>query len=636
MGNFFSSSSSCSNSINDAKLSNYDIAIYEQKRNKVFWGTIAICIIYTIIALIMFFGSYMSRSFKYVLLNRFFTLAFFMDKIVTLFYLLFSFSVFSFAQSDGTLDISFGGDGTISHQYDYYANSVSVQSSGKLVVCSDQMGDNTVVTRYLTNGNLDNTFGTSGIKSVQVAGKNTLSKSICVDTQNAIWVAGYVYDPNKKALLTKLHWNSGALDGAFGSGGQRTFDSAGQGWEFRSVHTDPPASPQSDGKALVAGVITYTESLPGVGLVNVMKGLLGRVLTDGNPDPSFGQNGFVTVDPKFLNGQLEFYSVVKDPQNRIVVVGYEMVTEGVQPAVTFTCHAVAMRFLGDGTLDPSFGQGGKWYYVPMEESLQYTKEIHALSDGGYIVTGLSGFNGLFKFLALKLTSDGNLDPAFATNGVAEIAYNSALQTVGGNGSVIQSDGKILLGGALTDGLDLSYFAIARLHADGTLDPSFGSAPIPGFSLVSIGDYNLSAATKFLITPQYVNQNVGTQERIVMAGLARNCTNGICQPPHIALSRLYSSVNYYGTVGHSNIAEPIDISTSPNPFTDYIKLSFSQPLDNATIRLTGPDGRIFRSVHLDSQILETQLEASELKAGVYIMEIFSGSRSLVRNKLVKID
>jgi len=73
MGNFFSSSSSCSNSINDAKLSNYDIAIYEQKRNKVFWGTIAICIIYTIIALIMFFGSYMSRSFKYVLLNRFFT-----------------------------------------------------------------------------------------------------------------------------------------------------------------------------------------------------------------------------------------------------------------------------------------------------------------------------------------------------------------------------------------------------------------------------------------------------------------------------------------------------------------------------------------------------------------------------------
>lgn len=559
-----------------------------------------------------------------------------MKKITTFFVSLFSFSVFSSAQSDGTLDLSFGLDGTISHQYDYYANSVSMQSSGKLVVCSDQMGDNSVVTRYLTNGNLDNTFGTSGIKSIQVTGKNTLSKSICVDAQNAIWVAGYVYDPNKKALLSKLQWNSGALDGTFGSGGQRTFDSAGQGWEFRSVHTDPPASPQSDGKALVAGVITYTASLPGVGLVNVMKGLVGRVLTNGNPDPTFGQNGFVTVDPKFSNGQLEFYSVIKDPQERILAVGYEMVSEGVQPAVTFTCHAVVMRFLSDGTLDPTFGQGGKWYYVPMEESLQYTKEIHALPGGGYVITGLSGFNGLFKFLAVKLTSDGNMDPAFATNGVAEITYNSALQTVGGNGSAIQSDGKILLGGALTDGLDLSYFAIARLHEDGTLDPSFGSAPIPGFSLVYVGDYNLSAATEFLITPQYVNQSVGTQERIVMAGLARNCTNGICQPPHIALSRLYSSVNYYGTADHTDLAELIDITVNPNPFSNHIQLRFSQPADKVTIRLTGLDGRVFRTVHLDSQTMETQMEASELKGGVYFLELFSGNRLLSRNKMVKMN
>lgn len=89
MGNFFSSSSSCSNSINDIKLSNYDMAIYNDKKKKVFWGTIAICIIYTIIALIMFFGSYTSNTFKNVLLNRFyvFTIIFIIGTIMIVAYL---------------------------------------------------------------------------------------------------------------------------------------------------------------------------------------------------------------------------------------------------------------------------------------------------------------------------------------------------------------------------------------------------------------------------------------------------------------------------------------------------------------------------------------------------------------------
>jgi uncharacterized delta-60 repeat protein len=559
-----------------------------------------------------------------------------MKKNLILFVSLFYFWVFTSAQTDGALDLTFGGDGTVSHQYDYYANSVSVQSSGKLVVCSDHMGDNTVVTRYLTNGNLDNTFGTSGIKSLQIAGKSTISKSVSIDSQNAIWVAGLVYDPDKKALLSKLHWNTGAFDPSFGSGGQRTYQVSGQSWEFRSVYTDPPFALQPDGKALTAGAVSYSQAAPGGGLMLVMKGLVGRVLANGDPDPSFGQNGFVVIDPKFSDGQLEFYSVIKDAQQRILAVGYEMVSEGVQPAVTFTCHAVAMRFLSDGTLDPSFGQGGKWYYVPMEESLQYTKEIHALPGGGYVVTGLSGFNGIFKFLAVKLTSQGTLDAAFGSSGVAEIAYNSALQTIGGNGSAIQSDGKILLGGALTDGLDLSYFGISRLHTDGSLDVSFGTAPIPGFSLVSVGEYNLSAATDFLITPHYVDQNTGTQERIVMAGLARNCTGGICQPPHIALARLYSSVNYYGTASQPEIIGPSEISVRPNPFQDVVQIEVPEASDRFNVLITGIDGKTYRPAFIASASGIIEISMAEFTAGTYFLELFYEDVPVYRKTMLKMN
>lgn len=89
MGNFFSNSSSCSDSSNKPKLSTYDLTIYNQKAKKVFWGTIAICILYTIIALIMLLGSYMSGKFKYVLLNRFFpfTVVFIIGTILLVSYL---------------------------------------------------------------------------------------------------------------------------------------------------------------------------------------------------------------------------------------------------------------------------------------------------------------------------------------------------------------------------------------------------------------------------------------------------------------------------------------------------------------------------------------------------------------------
>lgn len=93
MGN---NSSKCSleKTDNDEKsiLSDYDITIYNQKREKIFWGTIAICILYGVIGLLIFLGSYFSESFKQIILKRFlvFTAVFIIGTIIIVFYLAFN------------------------------------------------------------------------------------------------------------------------------------------------------------------------------------------------------------------------------------------------------------------------------------------------------------------------------------------------------------------------------------------------------------------------------------------------------------------------------------------------------------------------------------------------------------------
>ncbi len=86
MGN---KSSSCSVSDKEEELTEYDMTIYNLKKERIFWGTLAICITYAIIALILFLASFLSEKVKAILLNRFFpfTLVFVIGTIAITIYL---------------------------------------------------------------------------------------------------------------------------------------------------------------------------------------------------------------------------------------------------------------------------------------------------------------------------------------------------------------------------------------------------------------------------------------------------------------------------------------------------------------------------------------------------------------------
>lgn len=91
MGN--SKSKSCSNKNSDEdqklRLNDYDMTIYEYRKDKIFKGTIAVSIVYAFIALLIILGSYFSSSIKFIIFEKFlpFTIVFIIGTILLICYL---------------------------------------------------------------------------------------------------------------------------------------------------------------------------------------------------------------------------------------------------------------------------------------------------------------------------------------------------------------------------------------------------------------------------------------------------------------------------------------------------------------------------------------------------------------------
>lgn len=140
-----------------------------------------------------------------------------------------------------------------------------------------------------------------------------------------------------------------------------------------------------------------------------------------------------------------------------------------------------------GTLDPTFGNFGK---VTTDVGLATYDEAHAMAlqaDGSIVVAGTSGYSGTQDFMAARYLSDGTLDPSFGAGGKALLSIDFGDDIA--RALALQPDGKVLLGGYSYTGLGIG-FALARLNTDGTPDASFGSG---GFiTTVLPGDITLQA------------------------------------------------------------------------------------------------------------------------------------------------
>jgi uncharacterized delta-60 repeat protein len=352
----------------------------------------------------------------------------------------------------------------------------------------------------------------------------------------------------ERALLT-----AGVLDPTFGMGGLVSTDFHSVG---RAVAIDQSGG-ATNGDIVVAGDATD----PVTGMKDFV---VARYLPSGQLDTSFGMSGEVltSFSGRLGRGNATGRAVAVLGDSRIVVAGY---AEDVNPkdrnfGTAFyggPNHDFAIaRYNSDGTLDTSFGTGGR---VVFDFTTQFANHPGdallnglAIDSQNRIVVAGQAYDSaaaLPDFALARLDSQGNLDAHFGANNsglvVTNISANLgfAQSFCGAEAVALQNDGGIVLAGYAADASGgpsnmLNEFALARYTAGGQLDSSFNGR---GVSLTAISPGSSSSANAVAVAPD---------NSIVAAGFAVDPASGnfaFGLARYMASGQLDRSFNGSGTV-----------------------------------------------------------------------------------------
>jgi uncharacterized delta-60 repeat protein len=206
--------------------------------------------------------------------------------------------------------------------------------------------------------------------------------------------------------------------------------------------------------------------------------LLARTVTaaPGDLDPSFaGGAGFerLAVSPGFD----DCHGMIVQADGRIVLAASVQQGTGSQIGL--------MRVNADGTLDPTFGVGGRQITRHLPAHF-YVNAMLALADGRFVVVGsISTGGNVTRFMAARFLENGLPDNSFGEDGcvVPLIPENQSVATA----LAVQTDGKLVLAGWSWTGTD-SRFVAARCNTDGTMDTSFDGDGVVETDLGTPNDY----------------------------------------------------------------------------------------------------------------------------------------------------
>ncbi len=287
-----------------------------------------------------------------------------------------------------------------------------------------------------------------------------MANGVVVQPDGKVVVVGEAGGPNIPPvgfIVTRYNAN-GSPDKSFGS----THDGRVITPFANSVRANAVAL-ESDGKILVAGA---TGDLA----TNGEDFALARYNTDGSLDKTFGTGGVVITSfaAKGPNATAGASSIVIDSAGWIVLGGS-----------TFHDFALA-RYTADGSLDKTFGTGGK-VLTNLGGNSDAGIDALALDAQGRIVaagftdTGKAGLgNPLSQFALVRYNTNGGLDKTFGTGGEVTTSIRTGNAAMA-RGVVIQHDGKIVAAGfTYNRDTGLESFALTRYTAGGSLDKTFGS------------------------------------------------------------------------------------------------------------------------------------------------------------------
>ena len=216
----------------------------------------------------------------------------------------------------------------------------------------------------------------------------------------------------------------------------------------------------------------------GVLLASVLGGRWPVYAAPGEPDRSFGTGGVITTD--FDGGPDQARALVVQPDGKVVAAGAGSISaarslggEGGVGARSGSQFALA-RYLPDGSLDSTFGGGGKVTTDIAGDDAQALAVV-LQPDGKLVAAGGAVVGGFGRFALARYLPDGALDPTFGGDGKLTTDFPGV--DARAFALVLQSDGKLVAAGYSYEGGKSIQFALARYLPDGALDPDFGDAGI---------------------------------------------------------------------------------------------------------------------------------------------------------------
>src|SRR5213080_369218 len=191
---------------------------------------------------------------------------------------------------------------------------------------------------------------------------------------------------------------------------------------------------------------------------------------DGDLDPTFGTEGKVLTDFDHSTDIADAVAIQAD--GKLVVVG----TTYQDNDFSDEDFAVA-RYNPDGTLDETFGVGGK-VQTDFPDLAAVASSVVIQPDGKIVVAGgafpLFTFAGDFK--VVRYNSNGSLDTSFGDGGIVTTTFPEGSYAFD---VALQADGKIIAAGTVFVDFNPgdssnTDFALARYNPDGTPDATFGN------------------------------------------------------------------------------------------------------------------------------------------------------------------
>ena len=289
-------------------------------------------------------------------------------------------------------------------------------------------------------GNVDRSFSSDGRVKVGFGGAYDLvgGRDVLVTSSDkVVMVAALESSAGAVFGVIRLREN-GSPDPSFSDNGRRTTTFTGQDVPRRVIA-------RGNGRILAGG-----SAGDAFGLASYRR--------DGSLDPTFDGDGKVITDVS--GGADQILDLRVEPDGKILAAGLA----GDQFAV--------VRYLPDGTPDPTFGDGGAVLTTDGFEG--QVENVRLQPDGKLLAVGISEPNEDFvRGVALsRFDTDGSLDENFGGGDGRVATFPPDRESSRAHAVIVQPDGRIVVGGRSFGEGDYVRFLLARYLPDGTLDNSF--------------------------------------------------------------------------------------------------------------------------------------------------------------------